>query len=97
MDAPPPGSRLPGAEPQPLWAGVMIGMGVLCLLLLTVLVTVCLIGRKRNQRHRKMMRGKETMLFFSLKLFKKNECLIKSFPAQSTAFNSYLAKKKEQH
>ncbi|KAI5099498.1 protein turtle-like A, partial [Silurus meridionalis] len=50
-----PSSLLPGAEPQPLWAGVVIGMGVLCLLLLAVLVTVCLIGRKRSRRHRKMM------------------------------------------
>ncbi|XP_053500703.1 protein turtle homolog A-like [Ictalurus furcatus] len=57
MDMHPPSSHLPGTEPQPLWAGVMIGMGVLCLLLLIILVTVCVIGRKRNRRHRKMMRG----------------------------------------
>ncbi|KAB5543814.1 hypothetical protein PHYPO_G00083980 [Pangasianodon hypophthalmus] len=56
MDMYPPSSRLPGVDPQPLWAGVVIGMGVLCLLLLIVLVTVCLIGRKRSRRHRKMMR-----------------------------------------
>ncbi|XP_060751458.1 protein turtle homolog A [Tachysurus vachellii] len=51
-----PSSRFPEMEPRPLWTGVMIGMGVLCLLLLVLLVTVCLIGRKRNRQHRKMMR-----------------------------------------
>lgn len=57
-----PSSRLPGADPQPLWTGIVIGMAVLCLLLLIVLVTVCIIGRKRSRRHRKMMRGKEPVL-----------------------------------
>ncbi|KAF5890011.1 protein turtle A-like, partial [Clarias magur] len=52
----PPSSRLPGTDPQPLWTGIVIGMAVLCLLLLIVLVTVCIIGRKRSRRHRKMMR-----------------------------------------
>lgn len=51
-----PSSRLPETDPQPLWIGVVIAMGVLCLLLLIVLVTVCLIGRKRARRHRKMLR-----------------------------------------
>ncbi|KAK3522261.1 hypothetical protein QTP70_034771 [Hemibagrus guttatus] len=51
-----PSSHLPETEAQPLWTGVVIGMGVLCLLLLIVLITVCLIGRKRHRQHRKMMR-----------------------------------------
>ncbi|KAG7322945.1 hypothetical protein KOW79_014291 [Hemibagrus wyckioides] len=53
-----PSSRLPDTEAQPLWTGVVIGMGVLCLLLLIVLITVCLIGRKRHRQHRKMMRDR---------------------------------------
>lgn len=54
-DLDPTSSRLLEFVPKPLLAGVMGGMGFLCLALLLALATVCVIGRRRSQRRRKMM------------------------------------------
>ncbi|XP_036450781.1 protein turtle homolog A [Colossoma macropomum] len=58
----PTSSRLLEFVPQPLLAGLMGGMGFLCLALLLALATVCVIGHRRRQRRRKRMEGKETAL-----------------------------------
>ncbi|XP_072514304.1 protein turtle homolog B, partial [Salminus brasiliensis] len=55
VDMDPTSSRLLEFVPQPLLAGVMGGMGFLCLALLLALATVCVIGHKRSQRQRKKM------------------------------------------
>ncbi|XP_037403455.1 protein turtle homolog A [Pygocentrus nattereri] len=51
----PTSSRLLEFVPQPLLAGLMGGMGFLCLALLLALATVCVIGHRRRQRRRKRM------------------------------------------
>eukprot|EP00063_Salmo_salar_P009224 XP_013984059.1 PREDICTED: protein turtle homolog A-like isoform X2 [Salmo salar] len=53
MDMYPASSRLLEFVPKPLLAGVMGGVAFLCLALILVLGTVCIISHKRDQRRRK--------------------------------------------
>ncbi|XP_066507117.1 protein turtle homolog A [Hoplias malabaricus] len=55
VGAGPTSSRLLEFVPQPLLAGVMGGMGFLCLALLLALATVCVIGHRRSRQRRKRM------------------------------------------
>lgn len=48
--------------PDQLMAGVMGGVGLLCLALILTLAIVCLIFHKRNRRRRQNAKGKETTL-----------------------------------
>ncbi|XP_020313701.1 protein turtle homolog A isoform X1 [Oncorhynchus kisutch] len=54
MDMYPATSRFLEFVPEPLLAGVMGGVGFLCLALILVLGTVCIFSHKRDQRCRKM-------------------------------------------
>lgn len=44
--------------PEPLLAGVLGGVGFMCLALLLLLGSACVINHKRDQRHRKKKDGK---------------------------------------
>uniref|UniRef100_A0A8C2JZX7 Immunoglobulin superfamily, member 9a n=1 Tax=Cyprinus carpio TaxID=7962 RepID=A0A8C2JZX7_CYPCA len=48
--------------PDQLMAGVMAGVGLLCLALILTLAIVCFIFHKRNRRRRQNIKGKETAL-----------------------------------
>lgn len=48
--------------PDRLMAGVMGGVGLLCLALILILAIVCFIFHKRGRRHRQNIKGKETTL-----------------------------------
>lgn len=55
-------SRFLEFVPEPLLAGVMGGVGFLCLALILVLGTVCIFSHKRDQRRRKMKDGETLSL-----------------------------------
>lgn len=48
--------------PDRLMAGVMGGVGLLCLALILTLAIVCFIYHKRGRRRRQNIKGKETTL-----------------------------------
>lgn len=58
MESYPVPSRLLEFVPEPLLAGVLGGVGFMCLALALLLGSACVISHKRNQRRRKKKDGK---------------------------------------
>ncbi len=58
MEIYPATSRLLEFVPEPLLAGVLGGVGFMCLALVVLLGSACVISHKRNQRRRKKKDGK---------------------------------------
>ena len=56
----PDSSRLLEFVPEPLLAGVMGGVGFLCLVLFLLLGVACVISRRRERRRRKRQGGETT-------------------------------------
>uniref|UniRef100_A0A8C2Z4B0 Immunoglobulin superfamily, member 9a n=1 Tax=Cyclopterus lumpus TaxID=8103 RepID=A0A8C2Z4B0_CYCLU len=61
MEIYPATSRLLELVPEPLLAGVLGGVGFMCLALVLLLGSACVISRKRDQRRRKKQHGKTTL------------------------------------
>jgi len=60
MEIYPATSRLLDLVPEPLLAGVLGGVGFVCLALALLLGAACVISRRRDRRRRKKLHGKKT-------------------------------------